>query len=226
MPLELPFDMWWHDPYFAPAPTFNPWVGWAGVLDATIKDSTTSDIPAPVEGSIETASIISDSFAHGTGTLPEPGRATIPSGETSVLPEILTEGFWAGGAVLPTYTQGTVQENAEGELSMWEGWSDVADWAGGVIGDWINPATTPIWNYGSPAAPAPAVVPPAYGGPVVTPAGTPSGMYVDRHGHLVHRRRRRRRLLTESDFNDLMRIATLPNKQNVTVALAKAIGRR
>jgi len=49
-----------------------------------------------------------------------------------------------------------------------------------------------------------------------------------RTGALVpcHRRRRRRRLLTESDFNDLMRIATLPNKQNVTVALAKAIGRR
>lgn len=40
------------------------------------------------------------------------------------------------------------------------------------------------------------------------------------------RRRRRRRLLTEGDFNDLMRIATLPSKQNVTVALAKAVGRR
>lgn len=38
-------------------------------------------------------------------------------------------------------------------------------------------------------------------------------------------RRRRRRLLTESDFNDLMRIATLPNKQNVAVALSKAVGR-
>jgi len=38
-------------------------------------------------------------------------------------------------------------------------------------------------------------------------------------------RRRRRRILTNSDFNDLMRIATLPNKQNVAVALAKAIGR-
>ncbi len=39
-------------------------------------------------------------------------------------------------------------------------------------------------------------------------------------------RRRRRRLLTEGDFNDLMRIATLPNKQNVAVALSKAVGRR
>lgn len=47
-----------------------------------------------------------------------------------------------------------------------------------------------------------------------------------RTGRPVCKRRRRRRLLTESDFNDLMRIATLPNKQNVTVALAKAVGRR
>ncbi len=40
------------------------------------------------------------------------------------------------------------------------------------------------------------------------------------------KRRRRRRLLTEGDFNDLMRIATLPNKDTVKVALAKAVGRR
>lgn len=39
------------------------------------------------------------------------------------------------------------------------------------------------------------------------------------------RRRRRRRLLTESDYNDLMRISTLPNKEGVRIALAKAIGR-
>ena len=39
------------------------------------------------------------------------------------------------------------------------------------------------------------------------------------------KRRRRRRLLTESDFNDLMRISTLPNKENVRISLAKAIGR-
>ena len=54
----------------------------------------------------------------------------------------------------------------------------------------------------------------------------PSGYTVNRMGQVVCKRRRRRRLLTESDFNDLMRIATLPNKQNVTVALAKAVGRR
>lgn len=40
------------------------------------------------------------------------------------------------------------------------------------------------------------------------------------------KRRRRRRLLTEGDFNDLMRISTLPNKETVKIALAKSIGRR
>lgn len=38
-------------------------------------------------------------------------------------------------------------------------------------------------------------------------------------------RRRRRRLLTDGDFNDLMRISTLPNKDIVKIALAKAVGR-
>jgi len=64
---------------------------------------------------------------------------------------------------------------------------------------------------------------PAGGVPFVVPPGTPSS-----RAAVVKckPRRRRRRLLTEGDFNDLMRIATLPNKQNVTVALAKAVGRR
>ena len=53
-----------------------------------------------------------------------------------------------------------------------------------------------------------------------------SGWLWDPHrGRWIKRRRRRKRLLTESDFNDLMRISTLPNKENVKVALAKAIGR-
>ncbi len=37
------------------------------------------------------------------------------------------------------------------------------------------------------------------------------------------RRRRRRKLLTNGDFNDLLRISTLPNTANVRVAIAKAI---
>jgi len=58
------------------------------------------------------------------------------------------------------------------------------------------------------------------------PMGT-GDVYYNGQGQmrLKCKRRRRRRLLTESDFNDLMRIATLPNKDTVKVALAKAVGR-
>lgn len=65
-----------------------------------------------------------------------------------------------------------------------------------------------------------------FAGPLPPAVPAPSGYTYNRAGQLCRKRRRRRRLLTESDFNDLMRIATLPNKQNVTVALAKAVGRR
>ena len=77
----------------------------------------------------------------------------------------------------------------------------------------------PVGNVPTTFAP-PTSLPP----PVSTP--TSGQYYVNSRGQLCKKRRRRRRLLTESDFNDLMRIATLPNKQNVTVALAKAVGRR
>ncbi len=65
--------------------------------------------------------------------------------------------------------------------------------------------------------------------PVDPGSQLPSTVVVDTRTGQVKgpcRRRRRRRLLTEGDFNDLMRIATLPNNQNVRTALAKGIGRR
>lgn len=60
------------------------------------------------------------------------------------------------------------------------------------------------------------------------PGGAPTLVTVNTQTGKVTpcRRRRRRRLLTESDYNDLMRISTLPNKENVKIALAKSIGRR
>ena len=79
-------------------------------------------------------------------------------------------------------------------------------------------------------APAPTIAPVPVGfAPTITPA-LPAGarpVQIDpRTGKPVCRRRRRRRLLTDSDFNDLMRISTLPGNQNVRLALAKAVGRR
>jgi len=82
---------------------------------------------------------------------------------------------------------------------------------------------------GGPTAFAP---PAASGGPVITggvnaPTPAHSNLRWDaRTGKWVCKRRRRRRLLTDSDFNDLMRISTLPSSKNVSLALAKAVGRR
>lgn len=56
--------------------------------------------------------------------------------------------------------------------------------------------------------------------------GTVPPIVIDQGQPVRCKRRRRRRLLTDGDFNDLMRIATLPNKDIVKIALAKAIGRR
>lgn len=95
--------------------------------------------------------------------------------------------------------------------------------------DVVNPVID-VFQGQSPGA-TPGFLPPGVAAPGTVPSvptgGATSNMrYNPRTGKWECRRRRRRRLLTESDFNDLMRIATLPNKQNVTVALAKAIGRR
>lgn len=40
------------------------------------------------------------------------------------------------------------------------------------------------------------------------------------------KRRRRRALLTNSDFNDVLKVSVLPNSKNVSIALMKALGRR
>jgi hypothetical protein len=60
---------------------------------------------------------------------------------------------------------------------------------------------------GAPAAPIPAKVTVDTRTGKVTPC----------------RRRRRRKLLTDQDFACLMQISSLPNKENVRIALAKAI---
>lgn len=93
--------------------------------------------------------------------------------------------------------------------------SDMAiDWGTiltGIVGDVSGAAFGP-----SPASSF------TYGKPSYTGPGPLSALPGDK---FPCKRRRRRRLLTESDFNDLMRISTLPNKEGVRIALAKAIGR-
>lgn len=98
----------------------------------------------------------------------------------------------------------------------------------------LGDASTPTFNpedfvgpLPAPTGGPPVSIPSNGGTPTLIPDGMASCYYYDPvKGKWVRRRRRRRRLLTESDFNDLMRIATLPAKENVKVALFKAIGRR
>lgn len=137
-----------------------------------------------------------------------------------------------GPVVVPSDASAEIPGDAETVSIHGEGgW---LDWGLGAVQDWLNPAVTPIYNF----AGAPSTLPPAAGVPHVNGATcgqSPCVCGVDSCGRpaLIDPRtgkrcykRRRKRLLTEGDFNDLMRIATLPNTKNVSVALAKAVGRR
>lgn len=144
-----------------------------------------------------------------------------------------------------TYGQVVVPSNASeeipGDTGSMPGHSESGwiDWGIGEVYDWLNPATTPIYNFGGAAQPLPGTYA-SMGAtgplPVTGTCGkSPCVCGVDSCGRpaLIDPRtgkrcykRRRKRLLTEGDFNDLMRIATLPNTKNVSVALAKAVGRR
>lgn len=109
------------------------------------------------------------------------------------------------------------------------------DW-GGIFGGAVQAYTasqTPDIMYAQmPQTPSlnqqlfgPTYIPPA---PVGDNGVPPAKVTVDtRTGQVTTcKRRRRRKMLTEGDFNVLLRISTLPNNQNVRIALAKAIGRR
>lgn len=112
------------------------------------------------------------------------------------------------------------------------------DWGIGVINQANTWGQQPIYNFGGPGAggtPPPVDPGPQMMGGACNCNRNPCVCGVDSCGRpaLINAltgkrcyRRRRRRLMTDRDFDDLMRIATLPNKQNVSVALAKALGRR
>lgn len=106
-------------------------------------------------------------------------------------------------------------ERSEKENSVAIDWGDIASTAIGSAFQGFFGDSAP--GYGGNLTPT------MYGQPQTIPAK----VTVDtRTGKVVPcRRRRRRKLLTESDFNVLLRISTLPNKENVRIALGKAIGR-
>jgi len=111
----------------------------------------------------------------------------------------------------------------------------VADWGdifGTALGSVAESFMTQPSGFAGPYAGGPVVV---SGTPAVTGPGmigcapsTPGGKYYNAAlGKWCYKspRRRRKRLLTNGDFNDLMRIATLPNNAMTKIALAKAVGR-
>lgn len=116
----------------------------------------------------------------------------------------------------PTRRQNDLEE---GEMAGW------TDWIGWGIDVLQGQAGGPGTGYATPG-----ILPgtDSYSQMMYGGDGGPGKVTVDTRTGKVTKcgRRRRRRLLTESDFNDLMRIATLPNNANVRTALAKSIGRR
>jgi len=178
-------------------------------------------------------------------TLPG-GEAPIPVGESAGGPILVPSGPSGAVVINPEYRPSeTVYENAPGGIyeverqpTDWDAYyrayvelnkeeeEPVFDWLATGITDIAQVGQNVGWWGGStaPAAPAPA------GYPSMAPGGAaamPAKVTVDtRTGKVTTcKRRRRRKLLTESDFNVLLRVATLPNKENVRIVLGKAIGR-
>ncbi len=206
----------------------------------------------PPVGQVDVAAIAQALVLQGTG-IPSPllqaegsesgvsvGESPMP--ETVVSPAVQPDVEFIDPDFNPT---GTVYENAPG--GIYEVEREPTDWdeyyrryeelnydayeAEGdrAMWDWLQGATTlgqlgtEVGWWGGDSglvAPAPALAP---GGAQTMPAR----VTVDtRTGKITTcKRRRRRKLLTESDFNVLLRVATLPNKENVRIVLGKAIGR-
>lgn len=124
------------------------------------------------------------------------------------VPEIFQEPVMPGGVPSGTELPPTSQEE---DVSIW---SD-------ILGTALAPTMTGLLNINQPQAQPALVAAPAA---AATTAGCQPKFIDPRTGKpCVLRKRRRRKLLTESDFNTLLRISTLPNNSMVKIALAKAI---
>ncbi len=119
---------------------------------------------------------------------------------------------------IPDLPPGTVDSETEDEvaLSDWiEAGREIANvWGQQQIG-WGGPQT--FVSSGSVQTQAAAVA------PAVAATGLPAGMYYDKHGHLVHRRRRRRPCITQTDLSLAWQVSNLPNNANVRMFLAKCV---
>lgn len=119
-----------------------------------------------------------------------------------------------------------LNEDPSGQIDEYEDTEMAIDW-GGLANIGIDFLQGQTGGTGINPNPAPYLGGGYEPGVIRTPT-LPTKVTVDTKTGKVTtcKRRRRRRLLTEGDFNDLMRISTLPGNQNVRIALAKSIGRR
>ncbi len=127
----------------------------------------------------------------------------------------------------------------EADMPGTDWWDPIIDFGLDVGGDWFRNEAIQRFAPTRQVDPSQLPVPMTTGGGGASVPPVPT-TYRDGNGdaHFVspahqaylqhgkqHRRRRRRRLLTDTDFDDLLRIATLPKTQNIQIALSKAIRR-
>ncbi len=165
-------------------------------------------VPPPVDVSEE---------PEDWGDLPpwahEPILETRPIAETGRAPDPYPGSEASRAIIDPEGPTDDLNDNDDEENDM------AVDW-GELVSGTIDVLQGQSYGGGQPVGYTGAGVP-----PLQTTGPLPSGTYINSQGKLCKHRRRRRALLTEGDFNDLMRIATLPNNANVRTALAKAVGR-
>ncbi len=127
-----------------------------------------------------------------------------------------------------------INETSGGEeVSFWDDLGDLAinvisqELGGGATG-MVGTSVIPQSQGGIVNGVPPTTVVSGIGLPPINPnTGQPyKNMKWDPYkGKWVRCRRRRRKLLTESDYNALLKIQTLKNNQNMQVAIAKALSR-
>lgn len=174
--------------------------------------------------------------------IPDPVISVMP-GEDAVVPDPNYPGLWCVGPICALSEAGVNillaeqgRTNIEGpapiggdDMAHGDFWEDLGD----VFIDWINPVTQPEWTLPfqpdtGPMTPGPAPGPGP--GPAAAAACGPGGSPVwkkvcGQYKWVYPKRRRRRQLLTESDYNALLRIENLKVNKNMSVAIAKALTR-
>lgn len=133
--------------------------------------------------------------------------------------------------IQPALVNDGVLTSEEPPVGIIEDITGAIEGVGEIIGAWdrLTGEPAPVMNYPALVQNAttgvPVVVPPGGGG-----SGGPPGMYWSPRancgaGKWIKYRRKRRRLLSESDYNALLRIETLKVNKNMTMAIGKALTR-